>query len=117
MILKLMTPYGVGSIIHADFKEKRISVKNYIDKPLLTAFGVNTSPSWEDFEDFLESRCFPETRHMLKLVLQDIGVDYHDPLAIIKKTEGRMLDDCLWLEIEEDEYDLSNTQQPAPFAK
>lgn len=47
----------------------------------------------------MESRCFPRTRDYLKWVLRDLGLDCYEPLAIIKKTSGRMADDDMWLEI------------------
>ena len=33
--------------------------------------------------------------------LETIGVDHYDPLEIIRKTQGRMAEDDLWLTVEE----------------
>ena len=44
-------------------------------------------------------RCMPRTRDRLRLVLEDIGVDSYDPMAIIEKTQGRMAEDGQWLKI------------------
>lgn len=41
-------------------------------------------------------------RDKLKLVLKDVGVDHFDPLAIIRKTEGRMAEDTQWIEFVEE---------------
>lgn len=101
MILKLYSPRGLGTIIYADYKNKKVTIENKTDRILDTAFGVNQNPTWEEYEAFLEDRCFPRTRDKLKLVLADIGVSCYDPLQIIRKTQGRMAEDHLWLEIED----------------
>jgi putative transcriptional regulator len=75
-------------------------VKNYIDNPLFRAFGKNTEPDFDDYEEFLRSRCFPETRDKMKLELKRLGLPFYDPLMIIEKTEGRMADDHFWIKIE-----------------
>lgn len=87
------------TVIDIDFKHKKIYIRNRTKNLLHRAFGVVEQPSWEDFEDFLESRCFPMSRANLKLVLRDIGVDSYDPLQIIEKTEGRMAEDQQWIKI------------------
>lgn len=82
-----------------DIRRQRILIKNTTDVLLHRAFGIKMKPSWQDFEEFLEERCFPRTRAHLKLVLQDVGVDSYDPLAIVEKTKGRMAEDSQWLRI------------------
>lgn len=82
-----------------NLKSRRILVKNTTDVLLHRAFGIKQSPTFEDFEAFLEERCFPRTRAHLRLVLQDVGVDSYDPLAIVEKTRGRMAEDDQWLRI------------------
>ena len=62
--------------------------------------GRNTEPSFDDYEEFLRSRCFPETRDKMKLELKRLGLPFYDPLMIIEKTEGRMADDHFWIRIE-----------------
>lgn len=100
MKIKVMSPRGTGTIIHADFRNETVEIENKTDRILDRAFGVKEKPTWQDFEGFLEERCFPRTRDKMKLVLKDVGVDYYDPLTIIGKTEGRMAEDDMWLEIE-----------------
>ena len=58
------------------------------------------NPTIEDYNEFLESRCFPRTRDKMKLVLRDLGIPFYDPYLIIQKTEGRMAEDDFWLKIE-----------------
>ncbi len=82
-----------------DCMRKRILIRNTTDELIHRAFGIKSKPSWEDFEAFLEDRCFPRTRGHLKLVLEDVGVDSYDPLAIVEKTGGRMAEDNQWLKI------------------
>ena len=71
------------------------------DDFLKLPFGNNQNPSWEDYLHFLESRCIPRTRVGLREYLETIGVDHYDPLEIIRKTQGRMAEDDLWLTMEE----------------
>lgn len=82
-----------------DFAHERIQIKNTTDKIILRAFGINRNPTWEDFMEFLEERCFPRTRDNLKLILQDLELDFYDPFYIIEKTKGRMGEDMQWLKI------------------
>lgn len=82
-----------------DCKRQRILIKNTTDILLHRAFGIKQKPNWQDFEEFLEERCFPKTRAHLRLVLEDIGVDSYDPLTIVEKTGGRMAEDNQWLKI------------------
>ena len=90
----------VCSVIDVDELSRDVTVHNYIDNPIYRAFGVNAEPSYEDYEAFLESRCFPRTRDMMKLELKRLDVPFYDPILIIEKTAGRMADDRFWLRIE-----------------
>lgn len=87
------------TVIDIDFMHKKIYIRNKTKDLLHRAFGVIEDPTWEDFEQFLESRCFPVSRANLKLILRDIGVSSYDPLQIIEKTEGRMAEDHQWIRI------------------
>lgn len=87
------------TVILVDFKNERIVVQNETDNMIHRAFGIKAKPTWEDFMEFLESRCFPRTRDQLRLVLEDVGVDSYDPLAIVEKTKGRMAEDLQWIKI------------------
>ena len=90
----------VCTIIDADEVKRKVKIYNYINLPLYRAFGVNTEPSFEDYEEFLESRCFPQTRDKIKLELKRLDLPFYDPLMIIEKTEGRMAEDHFWIKIE-----------------
>lgn len=82
-----------------NFKERKLLVQNQTADVLHRAFGIKAKPSWEDFEYFLESRCFPRTREHLRMILDELGLDSYDPLTIVEKTEGRMAEDLQWLQI------------------
>lgn len=87
--------------ICADRTTRQLAIQNEISDPLSTAFGVNQSPTWEDLQVFLESRCVPRERDGLQYYLEELGLDEYDPLAIIRKTQGRMAEDNCSIKIME----------------
>ena len=87
--------------IAADETEKTVCVENLATDYLKLPFGNNPNPSWADYRHFLEDRCIPKTRAGLQEYLETIGVDSYEPLEIIRKTQGRMAEDDLWLTVEE----------------
>ncbi len=87
------------TIIDVDFLNEKIKIQNRTDDILHRAFGVIENPTWEQFNEFLKDRCFPETRGNLKTVLNDLGIDSYDPLQIIEKTKGKTADDNMWIKI------------------
>ena len=89
------------STIMADYTEQRVWAENFCADPVKTAFGRNAAPTWQDYEAFLAERCVPRFRAGLREYLEAIGVSAYDPLAIIRKTAGRMAEDDQWLTVEE----------------
>ena len=87
--------------IAADETAKKLCVENLVSDFLKLPFGNNQNPSWEDYLHFLESRCIPRTRAGLREYLETIGVGHYNPLEIIRKTQGRMAEDDIWLTVEE----------------
>ena len=85
--------------IYADFSDKEVKAENYTQATVKTAFGNNSSPSWEDFEAFLKERCISESREGLGAYLEAIGLYEYNPLEIINKTEGRMAEDEQWVKV------------------
>lgn len=83
--------------IYVDFLNQKIAIKNKTDDMLHRAFGVKTNPDWNDFELFLEERCFQRTRGDIKEILKELNIDSYDTLQITEKTQGRMADDNMWL--------------------
>ena len=67
---------------------------------MFRAFGIIEEPDFELYQEFLKSRCFPESRDKIKLVLKDLDLPFYDPFMIIEKTQGRMAEDDFWIRIE-----------------
>lgn len=75
----------------------RIKIVNLTDDMLSRAFGVRENPTWDDYEEFLESRCMPRTRYGIRDELKNLGLDSYDPFLIVEKTQGRVYGDGQWL--------------------
>ena len=93
MRLNFMYKQKVCTEIYVDFEHKQIKIINRTDDIMKRAFGVNEKPTWEDFESFIEERCFPNSRALKKIILQRIGVDSYDPLQILELNKGRTAED------------------------
>ena len=93
MRLDFMFRQKVCTEIYVDFANKQIKIINRTDDIMKRAFGVNENPTWEDFESFIEERCFPNSRASKKTILQRIGVDSYDPLQILELNRGRTAED------------------------
>lgn len=87
------------TVIDIDFLKQKIYIQNKTDDMIHRAFGVVEKPTWEDFEFFLEDRCFPRERGNCKSILKSMGLTDYDPLQIIEKTQGRMAEDKQWIKI------------------
>lgn len=98
--LRYMHDDTLCTIIDVDEMHQKVRIKNYANHIMFRAFGVNEKPTFEDYREFLKSRCFPETRDKMKLILKEMGLPFYDPFLIIKKTEGRMAEDHFWIKIE-----------------
>ena len=90
----------VCTIIDVDEMKKAVHIRNYTDNLMFRAFGAEEQPSYDMYKEFLESRCFPESRDKMKLILKDLDLPFYDPFMIIEKTEGRMAEDDFWIQIE-----------------
>ena len=88
------------TLIEVDERLRKIRIRNYTKNYLMRAFGREESPDFDAYERFLESRCFPESRDKMKLILEDLDIPFYEPLMIIEKTEGRMAEDDFWIMIE-----------------
>ena len=87
------------SVILINPEKKKIAALNETDNLLHRAFGIKAKPGWEDYEAFLESRCFPQTREDVDEVLDDLGLEAYEPFEIVKRTGGRMAEDLQWIKI------------------
>ena len=100
MRLWYMYKNEVCTIIDVNEREKRVRIYNYTKDNIFRAFGANENPTFEEYKDFLESRCFPRTRDKMKLILKELDLPFYEPLMIIEKTAGRMAEDEFWIKIE-----------------
>lgn len=98
--LKYMHKSEICTIIDVDEVARKVKISNYTDYPWMRAFGKVENPTFEQYGEFLESRCFPRTRDKMKLILRDLDLPFYDPFMIIEKTEGRMAEDNFWIQIE-----------------
>ncbi len=85
------------TVIYVDFGHEVIEIQNRTDDVLHRAFGINEHPTWNDFEQFLEARCFPRSRGYAKMILRGLGVNGYDPLEIAEATGGRTAEDDMYL--------------------
>ena len=85
--------------IDVDDVHQKVKIKNYVDFYLDRAFGNNKKPTYDDYQEFLSSRCFPSTRDKMKLILKDLNLPFYDPYMIVEKTKGRMAEDNFWIDI------------------
>jgi len=76
---------------------RKVKIFNLTDDMISRAFGVRETPSWEDFEEFLESRCMPRTRYGIREELKYMGIDVYDPFQIVGVTDGRVYGDYQWI--------------------
>lgn len=97
--LEYMCDTAVCTIIDVDEIKQLVRIVNYTDNVMFRAFGKNERPNYEEYQKFLESRCFPKTRDKMKLILKDLDLPFYDPFLIIEKTEGRMAEDPFWIRI------------------
>ncbi len=88
------------TIIDVDERERKIAVHNYTNHYMFRSFGREERPTFEQYEEFVASRCFPGSRDKMKLILKDLDLPFYDPMLIIEKTQGRMAEDDFWIRIE-----------------
>lgn len=85
------------TLIDVNFLEEKILIQNRTDDMLFRAFGVNENPTWDDFNIFLLDRCPSRTNGNIKGILNALGLTDYDPLQIVEKTQGRTVEDSMWL--------------------
>lgn len=87
-----------------DILKDRVVITNYVEDPFYKAFGVHEEVSYEEYERFLESRCFPKSRINRRKLLHDLGLGHvgYDPSCIVRKTYGMLFTDMFWLRKSED---------------
>ena len=97
MKIDYMFKTSVCTTIYVDFKNEKINIVNKTGDILHRAFGMNESPSWQDFLDFVSDRCFSKSRGDRKDMLKALDIDSYDPIQIIEKTKGKTYEDRQWM--------------------
>ena len=90
----------VCTIIDVDEIRQRVEIHNYTENLLFRAFGPAEKPTFEEYQAFLESRCFPRERDKQKIILRSLDIPFYDPFLIIEKTGGRTEEDDFHIVIE-----------------
>ena len=88
------------TLIDVNEPDRRIFIKNFTEDIQSRAFGANEHPDFKDYEEFLKSRCFPDSRDKMKLMLKELNLPFFDPFMIIQKTGGRKAEDDFHIVIE-----------------
>lgn len=100
MRLWYMYKQEVCAVIDVEERSRIVKVHNFTNDFLLRPFGREETPTFEQYGQFLESRCFPRSRDKMKLILKDLDLPFYEPLMIIEKTQGRMAEDDFWIKVE-----------------
>ena len=95
--IKYMHGSKICTIIDVDDYHGKVFIENKTDDPMQCAFGVVENPGWKDYETFLKDRVFPRERAGIRLILQNLGLDWYEPLLILEKTNGRCAEDNMWM--------------------
>lgn len=96
----------ISTVIDVDMLKQKVFFRNYTSNLLLRAFGNKESVAYQEYEDFLESRCFPRSRDKIKVELGALDLTSYDPLSIIRKTKGRMAEDDCYIEFEDEQWSI-----------
>ena len=90
----------VCTLIDVHEGKQIVEIHNYTKNRQFMAFGAKEHPDFQDYEEFLKSRCFAESRDKMKLILRNLNLPFYDPLMIIERTQGRMAEDDFWIKVE-----------------
>ena len=83
-------------------KNGRVTFENRDYLPIWLPFGVKTSATIDDLEEFYEERCFPRERANCKELVRRLGLDCYEPELICRKTHGLQFDDFIWLQFSDE---------------
>lgn len=63
----------------------------------------DSNGTFQDFLNFLESRCAPRTRDGIEDILKWYGIKFYDPMAMCQKSHGRTMTDFLWVKFNDED--------------
>ncbi len=98
-----MNKDDIVSEIEYSFISETVLLTNYISDIIVLPFGIITKPTFSQFLEFLESRCFPKTRYNVKALLDYLGLQCYEPYDIVRKTHGIQNEDTCWIRFEGEE--------------
>ncbi|MFB5762353.1 hypothetical protein [Paenibacillus medicaginis] len=82
--------------------------------PIFLPFPTKETIDVLDVLDYLESRCFPRTRHHADKLLKTLGLTEYDPVEIVKKTHGVIYDDYVWIRFDGEELTCKDVHPRHP---
>ena len=80
------------TVIDVDFLDQKVVIQNKTDDILHRAFGVLEHPTWNDFENFLRDRCFPQTLSLIHIFRTQLLTVLNATVDII--TESQCAFEC-----------------------
>ena len=90
-----------AQIIH--ISKVQIQVENY----LFTLFKGRDYATYTDYLDWLKTRAFPENRCGVKELLEKMGLEFYNEIAIAIKTNARMVHDNFSIRIIKDDINAT----------
>ena len=88
--------------VTVDRVNKELTLKNHTKIGFYNPFKM-PNPKMSDVIDYIENRCFPETRANAEYLLKELGLKCYDPIDITRVTRGLMMDDHFWIRYEGDD--------------
>lgn len=88
--------------------EKVFSYKAYSNNIVKLPFGACMDPDYSWVISFLESRSPDKDNYAIKELLHNWGLAIYDPLAIVRKTHGLMMNDYFWVRFDNEDITYDN---------
>lgn len=92
----------VCSEVTVDRELRTVTCVNHTDTVYMQFLGKN-EPTIDNVMRMMRSRCFPEGRPDVKVLLSMLGLNTYNPLDICMKTHGRLTGDKFWIRFEGEE--------------
>lgn len=75
----------------------KVRIKRFVDNPVKQIFYSDIIDLYR-LTEILRARCWQEERADINKILNKLGIEYYDPLEIVKKTHGISYNDFLWFQ-------------------
>lgn len=80
-------------------RDNRVFIKRYVDDPIKQLFWSDNIDLYR-LTEVLRSRCWEENRADIDQIKKKLGIQYYDPLEIVKMTHGVSYNDFLWFQFD-----------------